>query len=451
MTTPEVDLFAREFPRFEAERMGVDPPWLVRVRQDAMQRFLELGLPTPQDEDWPYTNLGPWMQAGFRATGSAAGPPPRRADLERFLLFEPSAPRLVFVDGRHVPELSVLPPLPAGVCVQPLRAALAEASEELRECLSRRLGAETRAFTALNAAYFSEGAFVHLGAGAALERPIHLLFLSTPTAAPAAFHPRAVIRAERGSRAQLVETYAGLDGGPSFSNAVSQLQAGPDSVVEHYRVQEEGSAAVHVGLLDVRLDRGSRCTSHVVTLGAALARTEVRVAFGAAGAACKLYGLYWISGRQHADHLTAVDHAVPHCASEQVYRGILDERARGVFFGRVQVRPGARGTDAHQSNRNLLLSEEATADAKPQLDIQADDVRCTHGVAIGQLDRAALFYLRSRGIPLAAARGMLTRAFAGAVTEYIRVPALRCRLDRMLALGLPDEREPAAAAREDPA
>ncbi|TAH35942.1 MAG: Fe-S cluster assembly protein SufD [Planctomycetota bacterium] len=431
--------FAGEFARVQSASAAAEPAWLQHQRRESFARFTALGLPTTRDEEWRYTSLAPLQAAGFRAP-SAPGAI-SRADLERFLLFEPSVTRFVFVDGRHVPELSAAPSLPGGARVRSLRAALSERPELLAERLGRGAPSGARAFSALNAALWSDGALVHLPRGATLQHPIHLLFLTTPRAQPPAQHLRNLFVCERDSSATIVETYAALDGGPSFTNAVSELLAGPDSRIEHYTTQEQAPEAVHVALLAAELQGNSRFLSHVVTLGAALSRSEVRVRFGAEGGECTLHGLYWIAGRQHADHLTAVDHAVPRCSSRQVYRGVLDDHARGVFNGRILVRAGAQGSDAHQSNRNLLLSDHALADSKPELEILANDVKCTHGVAIGQLDRNALFYLRSRGLGAAQARGLLTRAFAAAVTEHIRVPALRCRLDRMLALGLPDERE----------
>lgn len=426
----------RQLAGLQAEAAQGQPAWLQRQRSDAWQRFAELGLPTTRDEDWRYTSLAGLERMEFRAP---AAPPAalRRTDLERFLLFEPAETRLVFVNGRYAPELSAVPALPGGARLMNLRAALSERAALLRERLARP-GAEAGALAALNGALWSDGAFLHLPRGAALEQPVHLLFLATPGAQP--HQPRNLFLCERASRATVVETYAALDGGRYWTNAASALAAGPDCALEHYKVQEESAEAFHTGTLQAELERGSRLVSHAVTLGAALSRSEVTVRFGAEGGECTLYGLYWISGAQHADHATAVDHAAPRCTSHQVYRGVLDGQARGIFNGRIRVRPGAQQTDAHQSNKNLLLSERALADSKPQLEILANDVKCTHGVAIGRLDRDALFYLSSRGLGQKQARAILTRAFASAVTEHIRIPALRCRLDRMLALGLPDER-----------
>lgn len=416
--------------------MTGEPSWLQRGRAAAAERFQALGWPSTRDEEWRYTSLAPLQKTRFLVAERPA-PALGSADLEPFLLFEPSVTRLTFVNGHYAPELSSVPALRGGAYAGSLRAALGRHPETLRAALDR---ASERALPAANAAHWRDGAFLFLPRGVALEHPVHLLYLAAPHSDALAFHPRNLLLAERGSRAVVVETYAALDASASWTNAVTEARLGPDAALEHYRVQEEAEQAFHTGLLQAQLERNARLTSHVVTRGGALSRSEVRVRFAGEGGECTLNGLYWIGGGQHADHLTEVDHAAARCTSHQTYRGVIDGRARGIFNGRIHVRSRAQHSDAHQSNKNLLLSEQATADSKPELEIEADDVRCTHGVAIGQLDRDALFYLRSRGLGLDQARGVLTRAFASAVTEQLRVPSIRCRLDRMLALELPDER-----------
>jgi len=293
------------------------------------------------------------------------------------------------------------------------------------------------ALTALNTAFVEDGAFIYLPAGAELQGPIHLLFLSTAPAKPTLSQPRNLILLGEGSRATIVETYAGIPGDVYCTNAVTEVVLGENAHLHHYKLQEESARAFHIALTQVRHGRHSRFTSHSLAIGAALARNEVRTLLASEGSECTLNGLYMATGKQHLDNRTLIDHQGPRCTSRELYKGVLDGQSRGVFSGRVLVRHDAQKTDASQTNKNLLLSKDARVHSTPALEILADDVKCRHGSTIGQLDAAALFYLRSRGIGEEDARALLTWAFASDVAARLTVPEVRAEVERALGLRLP--------------
>jgi Fe-S cluster assembly protein SufD len=409
--------------------------WLQALRTAAWKRFEKLGFPSTRDEAWRHTDIGPLTRTAFAAAPAVTV---GAAALDGLAIPAANGPRLTFVNGRYQPEWSELGPLPAGVRLGGLAAALGGDGAALAEPhLGRLADSETASFTALNTACFEDGAWVYVPRGAALPAPVQLLFLSVPAAGEAAAfetHPRVLVVAEEGSTVAIVEVHAGH--GDYFANAVTEIAAGPGAIVSHTRVQRESERAVHLARVHARLLRDARFTSHAVSLGAALARCEVEVALAGEGAECALYGLYAAGGGQITDNRTDVEHAEPHCTSNQLYKGILAGRAHGVFNGKVLVAPNAQKTDAHQTNRNLLLSDAALADTNPQLEIYADDVRCTHGATIGRLDETALFYLQSRGIDAVAGREILTHAFARDAVAHAEPAALREALENWIAARL---------------
>ena len=397
------------------------------LRTGAAARFKELGYPTTRMEAWRYTNVAPISRTGFVPAARLAALPVDR--LERFVLPELKGSQIVLVNGHYAPELSAQGLLPDGVLVGAIRDALGADPECVSTFLGRTADHREHAFTSLNLAEFQDGAFVYVPGGLNLEEPIHIVYLTVPQEAPAATHPRTLVVLQRGSSAKVVESYAGLEGTTYFTNAVTEIVLKDGCVLDHVRVQREARNAYHVGRTAVRQDRDSHLRSVYVSLGGLLARNEIEVQLAAPGAGCSLDGLYMATGRQHVDSQTSIDHAQPHCASQEMYKGILDGRASGVFNGKVVVRKDAQKTDAHQTNKNLLLSETAVIDTKPQLEIYADDVKCTHGATIGQLDQESVFYLRSRGISIVDARSLLVRAFANEILERIPVPQLRTQLE----------------------
>jgi Fe-S cluster assembly protein SufD len=426
----ETDPYLEQFEWFETQTRP--PAWLFALRKAGMARFAELGFPTPQQEDWRFTNVAPIANLPFKPVlePSMVGPEPQRIARSTFGRLE--AARLVFVDGHCVRQLSAPGRLPPGVIVGSLAGALAGQSALLEKNLGRWGQEEAGPFAALNMAFFQDGAFILVAPGEVLETPVHLLFISTAKETGAASHPRNLILAGPGSRATVLESYVSLGEAPCFTNAATELVLEEGAAVEHCKFQNEGLNAFHVGALDVRLGPNSRLTSHSIATGAKLSRNNIRACLAGAGVQCVLNGLYLTRADQLADHHMVVEHAAPHCASHEYYNGILEGRSKGVFHGRILVRPGAQKTDAKQTNKNLLLSEDATVDTKPQLEIYADDVKCTHGATVGQLNEESVFYLRSRGLAGETARRMLIHAFAGEIIERIRHKPAREELDRLI-------------------
>jgi Fe-S cluster assembly protein SufD len=404
-------------------------PWAAECRRRGYRRFLELGVPTARMEAWRFTNPSVIARTPFRAAAAVS------ATTARPLLPDPLAKaRLVFVNGVFSPELST-GKAPAGVTVTGLAQALAEDPEPLRPFLETDDTGE--AFESLNAGFLHDGAVVRIAPGAVATEPVEVLYLSVPGEGPSATHPRTLVVAGTHSQASLVETYAGGKGDATLTNSVTTISCGEGAVLEHSKLQDESESAFHVHAIRVAQERASNFVSHNLALGSALARTDLSVRFAGEGGECTLNGLFIGTGSQHLDTHTVIDHAQPRCVSRELYKGILDGRARGVFDGKIIVRPGAQKTDAIQTNKNLLLSKEALVDSTPALEIFADDVKCKHGSTIGQLDAAALFYLRSRGIGEPEARALLTYAFAADLAQRLKVPALRARLESRLASRLP--------------
>ena len=342
------------------------------------------------------------------------------------------------MDGRYSAKLSAIGPLPRDVWIESMGEVLITDPKILRPHLTASAPVEApSAFAALNDALWRDGALVHVPAGAAVAGPIHLLFVATGAGAARVEHPRSLIVLERESRATLVESYAALGGdAPYLTNATTDIVLAEGAALDHYKIQSEGGGAFHIGRTRARQARESRFGSCAITFDGRLVRNEVTVRLEAETAGCWLNGLFVVGGRQHVDTHTVVDHAAPRATSRQLYKGILDGHARGVFNGRVIVRPGATGTDAHQTNKNLLLSDGVEVDSKPQLEIFADDVKCSHGAADGQVAEEAVFYLKSRGLDEVSARTLLTFGFANEVLGAIRVESLRARLEALLAARL---------------
>jgi Fe-S cluster assembly protein SufD len=418
----------------EKELAGA-PSWLRELRRGSAARFAKVGFPTTRDEDWKYTDVTPIVQAGFKpASGGVNGVDPAR--LEGFWFENLPSHRLVFVNGHYSEKLSTPGAWPKDVTVMSLADALRDQAHRLEPYLSRYTPEKIHGFAALNTALFTDGAYIHLGRGARLTKPIHLLYVTTGAGGPLLSQPRNLVVAEADSQAVLIENYVAVGDSSYFTNALTEVVVGPHAMIEHYRLQEEGASTYHIGGMYAHLDRDGRFTAHGIDLGGRLVRNDLRSVLDAEGAECRLNGLYVLGGRQHVDNHTHIDHAKPHGTSREFYKGVLDGRSRAVFHGRVVVRPNAQHTDAQQVNNNLLLSRDAEADTKPQLEIYADDVKCAHGATVGQLDPDALFYLRSRAVDEAAARELLTYAFARDVLRRLRLEPVRSQLERSLAAKL---------------
>jgi Fe-S cluster assembly protein SufD len=407
------------------------PLWLNDLREAGIASFEKLGFPTTKNEAWKYTSVEPISSQSFFHANGEAGSLDAKEILSRSFI-DPESWRLIFINGVYTPQFSQTQNLPAGVRVQ----SLAETLRQNEGFLSTRLGHYTRhgheAFAALNTAFVEDGAVIAVPERCHLTEPIYLVFVSAVGERQVVSHPRILILLGAASEAKIVESYIGVGSGTYFCNAVTELIGGPDSLIEHYRLQQESDTGLHVGALEAELERGCQLTAHAVTLSGALVRNNVRIVLDGEGAACMLNGLYLGDKRQHIDNYTEIEHAKPRASSLELYKGILDGSAHGVFNGKIVVHKDAQKSDARQTNKNLLLSENAAVNTKPQLEIYADDVKCSHGSTIGQLDPDALFYLRSRGLGRDEARSLLSFAFASDIVGRIKIGSLRQRLDEYL-------------------
>ena len=426
----EIDPHLAKFERFERDTK--QPSWISPLRRRGIARFAELGFPSLQDEDWRFTNVAPIARLPFRPIFEAAHDSLTPEVLAGFTFGRLPARRLVFVNGHYAPNLSSPGVQKPGVTVSSLAAALTTNSALIEQHLARHAQGENNAFTSLNTAFFQDGAFIHVAPGQTVDTPIHLLFVTTAKESGATAQPRNLILADAGSQLTLLESYVSTVDASYFNNAVTELILGEGAVVEHGKFQEESPSAYHMAAVHAHLGRNCSFISHSVAVGARLSRNSIRTVLAGEGVECVLNGLYLTRGDQLADHHMVVEHAQPHCNSHEYYNGILDGRSKGVFHGRILVRQAAQKTDAKQTNKNLLLSEDATADTKPQLEIYADDVKCTHGATVGQLNEESIFYLRARGIGAATARRMLIHAFAGEIIERVRHPAAREELNHLV-------------------
>jgi len=408
------------------------PRWLEGARRAAIGAFDAIGFPGPKSEDWKYTGVTPIVGEPFYAAlgePRAAYDPARAAALLRSLALPSAEPALVFVNGSYAAELSRsdardVHDVITGLTVRSLAADLAAADSLSASRLGRVLDVKAHGFAALNAAFADDGAVVRIGEGKAVEKTLHLVFIGMATDKPTLAHLRNLIVAEAGSHATVVEHYVS-EQGVHFTNSVTEVSLARGATLRHVKIQDEADTAYHVGRLEADLGEQASLASHVVTVGAALSRSEITVRLAGRLAECRLDGLYALGGERHADHHTVIDHAVRETKSFENYKGVLDDSSRGVFTGRVIVRRDSQKVEARQQNKNLLLSDGAVVETRPQLEIYADDVQCSHGAAIGRLDENALFYLRQRGLDVAAARGLLTWAFASEILDKLPGEALR--------------------------
>ena len=427
---PTDDPYMTAFDAVEGASAGREPSWVLPLRKAGMARFSELGFPTTKEENWRFTNVAPIAKLPFRPTSPGAE---ITADsLEGFAFSKLGSNRLVFVDGWYSAALSQVEPQAEGVVISSLAEALGAHSGLIENRLGRQSEVWAGAFSALNGAFFGDGAFIHAPAGVALEKPIQLLFVSTAAEEGATANLRNLIVGGANSQFTVIESHVALRDGAYFTNAVSEIEIGENAQVEHIKFQDESKEAFHVSSLYAHLDRACNFTSHSIATGARISRSNLRTHLDGEGLVATLNGLYLTAGKQLADHHMIVDHAKPHCDSHEYFNGILADNSKGVFHGRIHVHPDAQKTDAKQTNKNLLLSDSATADTKPQLEIYADDVKCTHGATIGQLSDEAIFYLRARGIGVDKAKQMLMHAFAGEIIDRIACEPARQELDAIV-------------------
>jgi len=441
--TEKQNRYLQEFHKLEKSLPGQGYSWLEKIRCSAIERFVELGFPTEKNEEWIFTNVDRIAETAFKPF---AGTVPKNISPEKIKShvlgtgIARSAYELVFLDGQFSSELSSPQLSEKGVKAGSIASFLSEHPGLIEPFLGQQADSHGRAFTALNSAFFNDGAFVQIAKGVEMDRPIHLLFVKTSsgrtsdakTAAPAIIHPRILIVAEESSRASILESYVGSGSDVYFTNTVSEIVLGENSHLEHCKLQLESRKAFHIGSLDVRQEANSTFTSHSISIGAALTRNDVNSMLSGSGAHCTLNGLYTVQAHQHVDHHTSIDHASAHCTSRELYKGVLYSKARAIFNGRIVVRKDAQKTDAEQSNKNLLLAEDALINTKPELMIFANDVKCKHGATIGRLDPGMLFYMRSRGIAEEQARSMLIFAFADEMINRIKDAAIQGRVRKVL-------------------
>src|SRR5437868_4011979 len=428
-STPQLASYLDAFSAFEKRAPGHNAPWLRTLREDAFARFCEVGFPTTHDEDWRFTSVAPIANTTFQLPRESAKISARQ--LEPYRL-DGVACQLVFVNGRFSRELSVIGGLPKGVKAGSLAAEIGSNSAAVETHLGRYLNTQRDPFCALNTAFIDDGAYVHVTRGAVVEAPIYLLFVSVGGEQSLMTHPRNLIVAEENSQATIIEDYVSLDSGAAFSNTVTELVAGEHTVLSHYMLERENTHSFNISTLRIQQGRSAHVATHSLLLGGALVRNNVHPVLAGEGGDCLINGLFAGHGRQHMDNYMLVEHASPHCDSRQFYNGMLDGHVHGVFHGRIIVHKDAQKTDAKQTNRNLLLSDDAQIDTKPQLEIYADDVKCTHGATIGQIDENALFYLRSRGLDEAAARRLLLYAFASECLDRMKPGPVRTHLEALV-------------------
>jgi Fe-S cluster assembly protein SufD len=432
----ETDAHVREFERVSDALPGSGSGWVRAERQRALSRLRELGFPSPRDEAWKYTRVTPLLRRHYRVVATE-GAEVGVGDLASSLLEGLDCHRLVFVNGRHVPGLSRPGRLPEGVVLGSLAQILEDSPDLVRPWLESSPSSFGSAPDALNGAFASGGAWVYLARGARVERPLHVLHVSTESGESSASYVRNLVVAGPGSEAKLIESYVSVGQASVLTNVRTTVLVDEGANLEYYRLQEEARTGSHIARLEMIVGRDGRLTCHAVSLGSQLARYDVHALLDAEGAECTLNGLYMVDGRQHVDFHTNVEHARPRGTSREYFKGVLGGRARGVFNGRVHVHPGAQKTDSEQSNKNLLLSRDAEVDTKPELEIYADDVKCSHGATVGQLDPEMLFYLRARGIDEGLARGMLTFGFAQDIVERMSLQAVRSHLEELLVGRVP--------------
>jgi Fe-S cluster assembly protein SufD len=436
-----ISWYLGQFDAFERSLNGESKDPVHQLRKAGIAQLARQGFPTSRHEEWRFTNIAGVVRTQFAPAGPPDTDAVRKSDVEPFTFRQMSGHRLVFVNGHFVKALSTVATLPSGVRVESLADALKRDGDAVRRHLGSISSKDESAFTALNTSFMLDGAFISVPDGVVLESPIHLLYLATGKGVPFVSTVRNLIVAGERSQVSIIESYANAAGTSYMTNVVTEMIVGRQAVIEHDKYQDEARDAFHIGSTFFLQEGGSTVVSNSVAVGGSIVRNNVNAVLNGEQCECTLNGLSIATGDQLIDNHTVIDHAKPNCVSHELYKSVLDGKSRGVFNGKIFVRKDAQKTDAKQTNRTLLLSDDATIDTKPQLEIFADDVKCTHGATVGQLDDEQLFYLRSRGIARESARDILTVAFAADVVDRIHVEPLRNELGRILAAKLRKGRE----------
>ncbi|HEY6333426.1 MAG TPA: Fe-S cluster assembly protein SufD [Blastocatellia bacterium] len=428
--------FLAGYESLSRDHLKTGPLWIQSVKSDARDRFIALGLPTTRLEQWKYTNVAPVARIPFKPAGN--GFKGSLADIGVTGIVASEVTRLQFINGHYSAELSITV-AGNGLTAGSLAQLIESDDETVRTHLARHVDYKDHSFVALNTSLLDDGAFIQIPSRLVLEEPIYIVFHSEAPSVETFTNPRVLIIAGESSQVAVVELYTGSGKCPYLTNAVTEVVLGENAIVDHYKLQQEADSAYHISTVQVHQSRCSTFHSHSVSVGGLLVRNDVNVVLDGEGDQCTLDGLYVESGEQHVDNHTLIDHAKSNGSSRELYKGILDDKSTGVFNGSVIVRKDAQKTDALQSNKNLLLSEGAEINTKPQLEIFADDVKCSHGATIGQIDQEALFYLRSRGLDSQAARGLLLYAFSNEILDRMKCAPVRSliagALSKKVALG----------------
>ena len=433
-TAPE-DQYANYHAAYDYQKEKDAPLWLHQLRAQAFTAFLETGFPVtrelsfPVREDWLYTNVAPIARTAF-LTGPALASVSAEA-LEPYLFNETDWIQLVFINGRFESALSRLPKFDSGIVVQPLANALFEHGASVQGHLGHCMGGGVSGFTALNTAFIEDGLFVHLPDGKQVETPIHAVYVSTGGPAPTVSHPRTLIVLGAGASATVIESFVGLNQSAYLTNAVAEIVVGESANLDHYRINRENKEAYHISTTEISQGRESSVSTFNMSTGGSLVRNDTNARLNGERSVTRMNGLYLATGHQHVDNHTLIEHRQPNCDSYEVYKGILEDSSQAVFNGKVYVHREAQETNAKQLNKNLLLSPDASVHTKPQLEIHADQVKCTHGATVGQLDEEQIFYLRTRGLSRDAACHLLTYGFAGDLIRRLKLVALREQLDTL--------------------
>lgn len=425
----EINWYLSNFKLMEATLNRQIPLGQHEIRRNAISQFAEIGFPTLRNEAWRFTNISAVAKGRFKAAANQVAV--SKDFLKESLLAELSGNRLLFMNGNFVPALSNTRDSD-GFYLAPLSQAALQYPDLVQQHLAQYIRMEDHAFTALNTAFFGDGAFVHIPQGKVFTEPIHLVFISDAQEEAMVTHPRNLILLDENSQATVIETFLGTQSGRYFTNPVTELVLAENAILDHYKLQNESNQAYHIAVQQSHQKRNSNLCSQSFSFGGTIVRNDVNAVIDGEGVETTLNGLYVQEGNQHIDNHTLIEHAQPNSFSRELYKGILNDQSRAVFNGRIHVRQAAQKTDAIQSNQNLLLSEDARVNTQPQLEIYADDVRCTHGGTIGQLDENGMFYLRARGIDSSKAYNIMIYAFASDVTDRIKVDAVRNWVDKLV-------------------
>jgi Fe-S cluster assembly protein SufD len=422
--------YLNEFKKFENSLNGESALPIHGIRKEAISNFSKLDFPNTKDEEWKYTNISPLLKYNFKP---ATTKPEVFADqVNKFLFDKLEHSLLVFINGQFEEKLSKIKDLPEGVIAGSIAKAIKEKSPVVEKHFGKYSDSKNQIFTALSTAYTKDGAFVFIPEGKIVEGPVHILFLTSSGDENILSQPRNLFVAGKNSQVTIIEHFSSLDQSIYFTNSVTEIVAEENAIVSHIKLQEESKKAFHIGRMEVEQERASNFTSYAISLGGDISRNDFNCTFNDEGGESTLNGLFLLNGNQLFDVHTLIDHAKPHCNSHEHYKGILDDKSRGVFNGKVMVRKDAQKTNAFQENNNIILSNDALVNTKPQLEIFADDVKCSHGATIGQLDDDSMFYLKSRGIGEETAKTILIHAFASDVVQTIKIKAVKDYIEEIL-------------------